>query len=535
MSIYLLKPGHSSENSLNEKHGLALVSNADAIPPKSELWTAGVHTSTPWWQGYFGLPDPQKSANLGAILFLPCAGRTFALTFGQTAAQLRDDSYEYDFGLKVSLNAVDPDKLKSTDTSEPGAGRRQRTQTGADSAITFFDFDSDSSVMKSITGKAKTEYEHLVRHVTGATNLRIGTSVRSEGLVGLCMKLLELYESTDYRASFPDIENLQPVRDPGLISLLDEGIDLFKENPAPFLMLPEVTEYNEEAYFRYSGVGSNDLHGELNISDLTTHLVAGEVKTLGPEDLRRIRVMVTDGNGSVRKSYALYRCLNVENTSTNGSVYILHDGSWYAARQTFVDEMRAAIRTAIRVSSLPAFNDARESEYNSRVADGLSTINLDMTNIAGPGRTALEPADLLRIENGSVNLYHVKVSTRSSDLSHLFNQGLNSAQLLLSEESAAGRLQAAAADRSEPPIVDISSFLETPNIVVRYVVVSRQEPSEGEIQLPFFSQITFWRVLRAFKMLRITATLELVKNDRPRKPSKPKERKERSDKGKKRT
>ena len=42
--------------------------------------------------------------------------------------------------------------------------------------------------------------------------------------------------------------------------------------------------------------------------------------------------------------------------------------------------------------------------------------------------TTVEPQDILAEESGEVHLIHVKISTRSSSLSHLFNQGANSVE-----------------------------------------------------------------------------------------------------------
>jgi len=41
---------------------------------------------------------------------------------------LKDTTYEYDFGLRVTLNSLDPHELKSADMVAPGVARRKRTQ-----------------------------------------------------------------------------------------------------------------------------------------------------------------------------------------------------------------------------------------------------------------------------------------------------------------------------------------------------------------------------------------------------------------------
>lgn len=70
--------------------------------------------------------NPSRRPARGAIVFLPSDGRWFVLCFGHVAHSLLDTSYEYDFGLRVTLNSLDPKKLTSTDTLDPGASKRHR-------------------------------------------------------------------------------------------------------------------------------------------------------------------------------------------------------------------------------------------------------------------------------------------------------------------------------------------------------------------------------------------------------------------------
>jgi uncharacterized protein (TIGR04141 family) len=119
----------------------------------------------------------------------------------------------------VTLSSLDPTKLKSTDTLEPGA--RQRIQLPIESELTFFDFDRDSTVLRSLTGKVKDEFKELFKHATGASNLRISSDVQANGLVALCEKLLVLYQADDYITAFPEIQNIVPVRDPAQLDILN--------------------------------------------------------------------------------------------------------------------------------------------------------------------------------------------------------------------------------------------------------------------------------------------------------------------------
>jgi uncharacterized protein (TIGR04141 family) len=127
-SIFLLKPDYTSENALKEEHGLDSRVFAGAIPEGAVLFVLDNEPHAPWWRGYFGIRKRLDQLTKGALVFVPVNDRWFALSFGHVAHNLREDAYEYDFGLRVTLNSVDPGALKSTDALEPGIGRRQRTQ-----------------------------------------------------------------------------------------------------------------------------------------------------------------------------------------------------------------------------------------------------------------------------------------------------------------------------------------------------------------------------------------------------------------------
>jgi len=91
-----------------------------------------------------------------------------------------------------------------------------------------------------------------------------------------------------------------------------------------------------------------------------------------------------------------------------------------------------------------------EENYNSKVAEGNDgLICLDKTDISPSGSTQIEPCDLARLEDDDaatsghrLTMFHIKISTRSSHLSHLFNQGVNSIELIELEEESRAKMKA---------------------------------------------------------------------------------------------
>ncbi len=274
-SIFLLKQGFDTTNALKEDHGLDDQVAATNLPGGATLFVLDNKPQEPWWKGYFGVNKNLSQVTKGALIFLPINGRCFALSFGHVYHNLKDESYEYDFGLRVTLNSVDPKKLKSTDVLEPGAAKRRRTQVPVDSDRTFFDFDRDSNILKRLTGKVKEEHTELFKHATGASNLRISSTLSATELSGLCNKLLELYESSEFKESFPGIQNISPVRDPSVIEQLNEKLveAIRSKSENLYLAIPDIISYEDIVYISFSGEGASLLYNDLFLERYYEYLV----------------------------------------------------------------------------------------------------------------------------------------------------------------------------------------------------------------------------------------------------------------------
>src|SRR5690606_30866156 len=128
-------------------------------------------------------------------------------------------------------------------------------------------------------------------------------------------------------------------------------------------------------------------------------------------------------------------------------VYHLCDGEWYKAQADYVLRLKTYLDAKCEDTALIAYNhDATvdgklvysEELYNKAVpAWDSKYILLDRTDISPSNNTDVEPCDLYVVEHDGASppnvrgvLHHIKISTRSTYLSHLFNQGLNSMELL---------------------------------------------------------------------------------------------------------
>ncbi len=110
-SIYLLKEGFDHANSLKQEHSLEEAEAAD-LPDNARLFILDTPPRPPWWRSYFGIEQELHQASKGALVFLEIGGRNFAISFGHVYHHLNDYSYEYDFGLRVTLNSLERPALQ---------------------------------------------------------------------------------------------------------------------------------------------------------------------------------------------------------------------------------------------------------------------------------------------------------------------------------------------------------------------------------------------------------------------------------------
>lgn len=535
-SIYLLKEGFDATNTLKDDHSLDDQVAGNSLPDGAVLYVLDNPPMPPWWKGYFGIQKNLMQTLKGAIVFLPVGTRTFAITFGHVFHNLKDTSYEYDFGLRVTLNCVDPEKLKSLDALMPENARRQRTQLPIGSDLTYFDFDRDSTILKSLTGKVKDEYKAFFKHATGASSIRISSDVSPDGLEDLCTKLLELYAEETFKTSFPDIQNISPVKDPVIIEALNAEVieAIIGKNENLILTIPEIVNYQDELYATFSGVGAGLVYDDVFI-DLYYEYLEGagfDLNTIDIETLKKHNLVMTNETGQPRGDKPnIFKCLIFDATLDNGTkTYHLCEGNWYLVDSDYVAGLTAYLDPLCADTTLPAYNHANEGEYNEAAANASGgRLCMDKGNISLAGQKQVEPCDVFELGNSMVILHHVKRSTVSATLSHLFNQGLNSIQLVRDSSEVLGNLKALAQEKA--PTEREAEFLagfDNDKYKVIFQIVTHKDKNPKSLNLPLFSRISLRRTMKELRRMGIDAEFCFVENQMPKSTGKKKKRKKKA-------
>ena len=497
-SIYLLKDTFSNENALKDDHNLELLSeDNNNLPNGSIMYLADRPGNAPWWKNYWGINKDLYQVQKGALIFLPVNNRWVVLTFGMTYHQLKDNCYEYDFGLRTTLNALDPKKIKSTDILQPENAKRQRIQIPSASSLNFFDIRHDESIIKKLTGAVKFEYHDLFKNATGASSLRISSSLQPNEIIELCNRLIEIYDKTDYIQSFPDIQNIVPVKDPDRLNILHQKLlEAFRDAPRELVLsIPDIIDYSNSFKVKYNGAGrSNTEYEDIYIGDYRNYLEERNITEVNDINaFYRHQMAIIDENGETIKQYNIYKSF-LYDCKIEGISYHLCEGEWYEIDSNYIQKLEKALNPYFIDSHTFLHNcdKAREDDYNISVRDAnTDVLCLDKTNISPKGQTAVEPCDLITVLDNKINLVHVKISTRSSNLSHLFNQGVNSIELLRLQEESREKLKTLV---EENPM--FCQLIDNGLYTVTYGIVTKKTGHSEK--LPIFSRISLFRELIDF-------------------------------------
>ena len=213
----------------------------------------------------------------------------------------------------------------------------------------------------------------------------------------------------------------------------------------------------------------------------------------------------------------MFKCLvydtRLENKDTE-KTYHLTEGNWYQAEDNYVAEMRSYLDPLCGQQHLPDFNHDNEGQYNEDVAiqNANTYICLDRTNIAPSGSSQIEPCDLYATPQQGFTFYHVKRSTFSQQLSHLFNQGINAAESIRMFPESASKLKTLVTGKSTKLSVSFVTPRQDDSFRVHYAIITHKDPSKKSKNLPFFSCISLMRTMKQLRLMNVEAGYEFVKD-----------------------
>ena len=156
VSIRLLRNGKQPSSAIREGVILTAWNKIEG----AQITLGTLNGGTPKWGKFLDLTKDEKvevfNVSAYALVFLSASGRWFAVSFGLGHVKLDPDAFEQDFGLRVVLNTVAPDKLRSADIRTPDENTTtRRTQTARRSDQTAFSIDIERDIIRGLAGEPK--------------------------------------------------------------------------------------------------------------------------------------------------------------------------------------------------------------------------------------------------------------------------------------------------------------------------------------------------------------------------------------------
>lgn len=435
--------------------------------------------------------------------------KTFALTWGYGKNLLEDNVIEEDFGLKVVLNTIKIDGLRRINKVNIGGNHKtSNEQLPLKSRITDFGFDLDRDLLGTITGQSA-DINYVTGMITGGDLLSVTTEVDIYNITEFLGKTYERYKSTTYKDSFAWIDHIKKVKDGALREKLDSVLVSLIQNESPeiWMAVPDVIEWENIKGFKYYG---RDLHEDIDIKLVIKSFKEGLHSV---EQLKRKTIKAKSELNEERDyaSWTAYKCIYGE-VELEGKIYCISNGQWFCVEPNFADEINSDYeKTDISDMTFIDYDGSysKEGEYNSALAGTApgKLLCMDQKNIVhGGGRSKIELCDVLTCDNTYI---HIKNYHSSSSLSHLFSQGLVSAELVLGDSDFR--------EKANKKIIEnggTQDFIihegSKPNII--FGIISKSNKQLPDI--PFFSKVTLRYVKYQLGLLGCGIAIKTIEDKR---------------------
>lgn len=512
-----------------------------------KLYFAPSRPHPPSWAGaldnVFGedIPFPQMSG-AAALLVVRCPRGDdvvyLAFAFGYGWQLMRPAAFERGFGLRTSLNIVfegdtgagdlDAARLRSVDAKRVGPNLlRSRHQVAGVAVLEELDVDIRRDLLSGITGIPMDQQAWGPR-VTGRDSLQFSRPSLDD-LAGLCDQILDAYEATFYKARFSFIDDFVAVTDPVTKTFLQEEIMAsIQAGSAPDLDLapPELIEWERVAGFQYHTERGHTptTRVELRLQDYITSLAnKSMLDDITADKLRGHYIWAIDGNGSDATKWSVWNCLfgQVEHA---GDTYVMEDGDFYVVSTDFLTSLDSDVQSLPECTKdLPKWHPLdHEDAYNIKAANSSDHyLLLDRKTVRiGSHTNQVEICDIL---TDDAHLIHVKKKRDgSASLSHLFAQGANSAELIITSpefhELAKEKIEAQEnirrSDTGDQTFKGKFDVFAPARIAARdYEVVFAifaKWQAAGFEQLPFFSKMTLRNAIDDIKRLGLRVSVKKI-------------------------
>ncbi|MGH3319258.1 MAG: TIGR04141 family sporadically distributed protein [Streptosporangiaceae bacterium] len=488
------------------------------------LWVGGQFTrEVAGWCGdastTTGIDVSYGDSRSAGLILVAVDGTTYALGYGDGHRLIPDELKDQRFGLRFAVRCLDPEQIQDlVRRMLASRGRTDTTMAPAGLPIWTLDVEQHADIIRRIGGRLtdldltySSEDDRAVP-VDGAAGVRMRLGVEPDELVRDIRTIAGVCERAAPHPDLEFVEYILPVGDAELSARLDADLDAVLGDPgvpaclAPVVPTSLVGDFGVARSFTIRIGGASPRRVDpLELAEFL-HRTRRQRPGMRVQALRNGRVEMY-ANETERDPLGGARAIKwlEANLSRGSSRFFLLDGEWYEIGAEYVRAMRDEIVGLFGVGpslDLPTWDmrrDRYEEDYNAFVPGARPAfVCLDRKKVRNPlGRTSgVEICDLLGPDD---ELIHVKRAERSAPLSHLFAQGLVSAQTLINSSDARARFVDRVRDEGKGRVVP-PDFV--PKKVVFAILLKGGEQLTPDTLFPF-SQATLAQTARILRSYQI--------------------------------
>jgi uncharacterized protein (TIGR04141 family) len=223
-----------------------------------------------------------------------------------------------------------------------------------------------------------------------------------------------------------------------------------------------------------------------------------------------------DGEEEFSEKWQVYDCFVFETSLGAGAAqeyFVLFAGDWYRVEKNFKERVETFFDAIRKVTIIGATKCRNEEELIADIEENrLDLLKLDKTKInpGGVKYANLEPCDFF---SRAKQFIHLKDGHSSGPISHLWSQGVVSAEAFVSDAEFRKKLRAKVRSLGggfEAHLPKSTDKLVRDKYGVVYGIM-RKPYADGTLGLPFFSKVSLQAAVERISQFGIPIAIELIK------------------------
>jgi uncharacterized protein (TIGR04141 family) len=506
LTIYLAKENQKPASLIRQTAGLTKHDVPVGGRTLGQLFIKRPEGKQPKWadffQPYINPIEFGEVSSASAALLVPVYKRWAAVTFGHGRYLLSQDSFEDRFGLRVALNCIDEKRIKSIDKQTFDAiASHTLEQARQEANAGEFGFDIERDILRAVTGTPK--HPDFGKRLTGMEALNAHVQIELKQLHELLERYHKKFLDTSYQQNFQWVDQIREVSDETLETELNDivvGMIRKREFEQCWLAVPDILDWTRVSGFRFSLAERKPELYDIHLKKFVEHLK--DPAKLSLVALKNHSIYCVDENDQLIRKWSVWSCLYCE-LDHKGDSYVLNAGKWYKLQNDFVKQVDDAFKKVLMYTgTLLDYDHDNEAKYNEALVASNTVeyclMDKDLTYLGG----AMEFCDVLSKKK---ELIHIKRYGGSATLSHLFYQGVVSAELFKMEPRYRELVRA-----KLPTAFRMFTAAMQPKFEEYQVVFGIISRSDKPLTMPFFSRVGVRHAVRRLQAFGYKASLAKI-------------------------